>query len=367
MSPFAQAGRKLSSVDAAYEIERAFSPPLFKSPRDEGGESYFAGPSWESEHLRPRLLPSPRRKSPRDRHHQHSQNEQERRLMTLNSAYSPPPNQETHGAIHSPTPSRPSSTLSLPLPSQMPFFAIPPVTFAPVSPLPHISEHVQACSSTMSPESDVQATSTSRSPPLSSLMCRRRSSSGSVNELASNLFRSEGCSSNPLRLCQPESLLSDSSSRMSTASTASSSLPPPTPPTIHSPPPSSLHPDLNTKYSDNEERKRAPYAFLNQAPPPNDAHLVTEMGDNEYRLIAKLPGFERDCIMVSTRKKRTLHIAADSWAPGGGHFEKRVTFDYDADLTRVRAEFDGEFLRIIVPRKDYRQSWFGSHSGNTSV
>ena len=85
--------------------------------------------------------------------------------------------------------------------------------------------------------------------------------------------------------------------------------------------------------------------------------------------------------MVSTRKKRTLHIAADSWAPGGGkvhfihhrkdfdtyyfftgHFEKRVTFDYDADLTRVRAEFDGEYLRIIVPRKDYRQSWFGAHS-----
>ncbi|KLO18331.1 hypothetical protein SCHPADRAFT_819969 [Schizopora paradoxa] len=119
---------------------------------------------------------------------------------------------------------------------------------------------------------------------------------------------------------------------------------------------------MDSKQSDVEQKKRIPYTFLNHAPPPAEAHLATEMEDNEYRLIARLPGFQRDCIMVSTRKKRTLHIAADSWAPGGGHFEKRVTFDYDADLTRVRAEFDGEHLRIIVPRKDYRQSWFGAHS-----
>ena len=33
-----------------------------------------------------------------------------------------------------------------------------------------------------------------------------------------------------------------------------------------------------------------------------------------------------------------------------GHFERRISFGYDADLGRVRAEFDGELLRVIVPR-----------------
>lgn len=58
LSPPAQLDRNMSSVDTAYEIECAFSPPLFKSPRDKGSEDYFTGPSWDSEHLRPRLLPS---------------------------------------------------------------------------------------------------------------------------------------------------------------------------------------------------------------------------------------------------------------------------------------------------------------------
>ena len=34
-----------------------------------------------------------------------------------------------------------------------------------------------------------------------------------------------------------------------------------------------------------------------------------------------------------------------------GHFERRISFGYDADLTQVRAEFDGEHLRITVPRR----------------
>lgn len=34
-----------------------------------------------------------------------------------------------------------------------------------------------------------------------------------------------------------------------------------------------------------------------------------------------------------------------------GHFERRVSFGYDAELAQVRAEFDGEMLRIVVPRR----------------
>ena len=34
-----------------------------------------------------------------------------------------------------------------------------------------------------------------------------------------------------------------------------------------------------------------------------------------------------------------------------GHFERRISFGYDADLVQVRANFDGLMLRIMVPRR----------------
>ena len=64
--------------------------------------------------------------------------------------------------------------------------------------------------------------------------------------------------------------------------------------------------------------------------------------------------------MLSTRRRRILHIAADSWEDGGGHFERRISFGYDADLARVRAEFDGEHLRVLVPRKTVPITWMSS-------
>lgn len=57
------------------------------------------------------------------------------------------------------------------------------------------------------------------------------------------------------------------------------------------------------------------------------------------------------CRTLATKKRRILHVVADSWGTGGGHFERRISFGYDADLTQVRAEFDGEMLRVIVPRR----------------
>ena len=66
--------------------------------------------------------------------------------------------------------------------------------------------------------------------------------------------------------------------------------------------------------------------------------------------------------MLSTRRRRILHIAADSWEAGGGHFERRISFGYDADLARVRAEFDGEHLRVLVPRKTVPITWLGGGS-----
>ena len=56
-----------------------------------------------------------------------------------------------------------------------------------------------------------------------------------------------------------------------------------------------------------------------------------------------------------------LHIGFDlsETSLGTGHFERRISFGYDADLSHVRAEFDGEILRVIVPRRTPALTWYG--------
>ncbi|KAF8749687.1 small heat shock protein (HSP20) family [Rhizoctonia solani] len=34
-----------------------------------------------------------------------------------------------------------------------------------------------------------------------------------------------------------------------------------------------------------------------------------------------------------------------------GHFERRISFGYDADVAAIRAEFNGDLLRVTVPRR----------------
>jgi hypothetical protein len=99
----------------------------------------------------------------------------------------------------------------------------------------------------------------------------------------------------------------------------------------------------------------APYEpFLCHTALAEDRHSITvETLSSEYNLVVRLPGFSRDAITLATRRRRILHIVADSWAPGGGHFERRVSFGYDADLAQVRAEFDGEILQVTIPRRTH--------------
>ncbi|KAI0066280.1 hypothetical protein BV25DRAFT_1797005, partial [Artomyces pyxidatus] len=128
------------------------------------------------------------------------------------------------------------------------------------------------------------------------------------------------------------------------------SLPPPAPPTILAPPAPPGHDSGN----------RAPHEpFLSDAPPPADSWIAVETVASEYTLVVRLPGFKRDGITLATRRRRILHLVADSWEPGGGHFERRISFGYDADLSQVRAEFDGELLRVIVPRRIPAVTWYG--------
>ncbi|KAG8805142.1 hypothetical protein FRC18_006859, partial [Serendipita sp. 400] len=78
--------------------------------------------------------------------------------------------------------------------------------------------------------------------------------------------------------------------------------------------------------------------------------------------------YERDEITLSTRKKRVLHIVADGFVSGGGHFERRVSFGFDADMARIRAEFNGSMLKITVPRRPISQlSSLGTLSSSNST
>lgn len=119
-----------------------------------------------------------------------------------------------------------------------------------------------------------------------------------------------------------------------------------------------LTPPTQAERRGEDANRRAPYdSFLCHSPPP-DTWIAVETSPSEYRLIVRLPGFRRDGITIATRRRRILHVVADSWEPEGGHFERRVLFGYDGDLAQVRAEFDGQLLHIIVPRRVPPVSWY---------
>ncbi|KAF8197864.1 hypothetical protein BJ912DRAFT_846085 [Pholiota molesta] len=128
--------------------------------------------------------------------------------------------------------------------------------------------------------------------------------------------------------------------------------PPPEPPTI-------LPPDPTHDVTEaSEVHNRAPYMpFLSHVLPPPDSWIQVESTHSEYKLLVRLPGFSREGITLASKRRRILHIVADSWENGGGHFERRISFGYDADLAQVRAEFDGVMLRIAIPRRVSPITW----------
>lgn len=81
--------------------------------------------------------------------------------------------------------------------------------------------------------------------------------------------------------------------------------------------------------------------------------MTVQTTSTAYILTTFLPGYQRDEITLSTRKRRVLHVVADPFisSRGTGHFERRISFGYDADMARIRAEFNGGVLKIIVPRR----------------
>ncbi|KAI9463571.1 hypothetical protein BJY52DRAFT_1202879 [Lactarius psammicola] len=195
---------------------------------------------------------------------------------------------------------------------------------------------------------------TQQAGPTTAATSRPASSSGSVqtwSSLPPPYSPSEASSSRNSRRPISEPVPNSGAPRLPSPALASRSLPPPAPPTILDPPP---------VRSSIPRSSRAPHEpFLSDAPPPPDSWIAVETSPGEYRLIARLPGFRRDAITLAARRRRVLHVVADSWEPDGGHFERRISFGYDADLGHVRAEFDGEILRVIVPRRTPALTWYG--------
>ncbi|KAI5120662.1 hypothetical protein M0805_007999 [Coniferiporia weirii] len=345
-----------------YGNESSSTPPHARTTeanRDQRNAGF-----WDSNHLRPHLLSSPSKGKGRDFHVQPDHHQ-----SLPPTPYSPYLlHDHERDGIYSPSPLRPSSTLSLPLPSQTPFFALPSTSSVQQQSNNSLSRVVEQVPSDF--EAHIESTARSRvdatlnptnlSSSSDSAMLQRRVSSPPSNSLSA-LFESADRHG---RLFSRTSI-ADSVSTVSTTpslnSSANSSIPAPTPPTVHTPPPPPDEQGHERQVSKEGNRNSAPYEpFLSHAPPPADSYITVETTEAEYRLIVRLPGYRRDCIMLSTRRRRILHIAADSWEAGGGHFERRISFGYDADLTLVRAEFDGEHLRVLVPRKVIPVSWFAS-------
>ena len=68
----------------------------------------------------------------------------------------------------------------------------------------------------------------------------------------------------------------------------------------------------------------APGPFLSHAPPPPDCWIEVETLRTEYKLTVRLPGFARDGITLATKRRRVLHVVADSWENGGGKYLKTL-------------------------------------------
>jgi len=262
-----------------------------------------------------------------------------------------------------------TSSVSLPLPSQIPFHALPKVGSRNKddgSREEHGNDHHEMRSS--SPSDDSTGTSTVKN-----------SRSPSPTHGSSNAGTVTGGPSHP-RLRDPPSITHQSPSpdppettslgaatamHHSVAMSCS-----PEPPTILPIPPLPASPTPATPPQNNPSDPHSPSlmstpasptrpttsqppytAFLSHAPPPPDSWIQVETTPSDYRLNVRLPGFQRDGITLASKKRRILHIVADSWGSGGGHFERRIALGYDADFGRIHAEFDGEMLRIVVPRR----------------
>ncbi|KAF8745896.1 small heat shock protein (HSP20) family, partial [Rhizoctonia solani] len=155
--------------------------------------------------------------------------------------------------------------------------------------------------------------------------------------------------------------------RPSVSGGLASSLPTPAPTLIGPPPPDPPH--IHTPPSSPSARPYA-YPFLPSCEPRGDARpsVSVDIFPDKYLLSCRMPHFDHSSITVATRRGRLLVITADRWdtiepaplsldpalipnPPQPAHFERRITFGWDAEMGRIRAGFDGVTLHITIPRR----------------
>ncbi|PPR07704.1 hypothetical protein CVT26_003727 [Gymnopilus dilepis] len=287
-----------------------------------------------------------------------------------------------------------TSSASLPLPSQIPFHALPRMTSSshllmrPPTPASDLGSDSRAPRQQSPPSSSTEVASPPRSPDRSAFRCPSVDEASSTSSSSSGSGDSGATSSSSLNT-ENSSVLSDKLSPDPSLTAGPSASPSPNPRPIspfrapqpppqprrspvfdfstamgrfmtpHSPPsfqppdpPVILPAEIGDDTTQSVSRPHAPhFPFLSHAPPPPDCWIEVETTLSEYKLHVRLPGFSREGITLATKRRRILHVVADRWDNGGGHFERRISFGYDADLVQVRAEFDGTMLRIVVPRR----------------
>ncbi|KAF7310956.1 CBS-domain-containing protein [Mycena chlorophos] len=315
-------------------------------------------------------------------------------ILPYTRPYSLPESHSYHGrkpdaTAHSPPTADRTSSASLPLPMQVPFTALPklkqpslpsPVyertaSEAALRPPLHSSSSSSSGSSGSLPSAP-PSRSPSRSPvpdsdSASSLPKRGAAPMPPAEQTTSHggvaSYRPARTTYTPVPTAPPDDTTTAINRTPSIRTTAS--LPPPEPPVIlpgaenedesdagPSAPPArgsngATEPSRLSKSSSSRASGASYEPFLSHASPPVDSWIEVESTPAAYKLIVRLPGFKRDGITLATKKRRILHLVADSWDAEGGHFERRISFGYDADLALVRAEFDGELLIVVIPRK----------------
>ncbi|CUA73254.1 hypothetical protein RSOLAG22IIIB_10671 [Rhizoctonia solani] len=117
------------------------------------------------------------------------------------------------------------------------------------------------------------------------------------------------------------------------------------PPHVHTPP---VHPPSYEYPFLPHHAPRQPLEVRVEENPP-----APGLEGGSWLISVRLPGFTPDGITVGTRRGRVLMIVADNYNDddGAGHFERRISFGYDADMAAIRAEFNGDILRVTVPRR----------------
>lgn len=191
--------------------------------------------------------------------------------------------------IHSPSPTRPawpaqSSSVSLPLPMQTPYFSLPKVAPADEAQQKKhggsTGERHPLAPSESKGFDPTTAASTHRSPPRPPPDSSAAPSTSPPRHVHSpepeSSYHGANMRSAPSMFPRP----------MSSGASSSHSYPPPAPPTILTPPPVEFEANPRTQ---------APYEpFLSHAPPPEDSWIAVETSQTEYKLIVRLPGFRRD-------------------------------------------------------------------------